>query len=121
MILNGEEVLIIYDGNKEMLIKVNDELEQMNTEERMWNYIDKAYWYLPKLDRRKVALNHGISMVDIINNYVIFESMTPNRNYYNQIQMCRKRFNTSIMICNNDGFLFMSKDDVDEILKEQKK
>ena len=63
MVLNGKEVLIIYDGDKEVLLEVNDELDQMDVEERLWNYVDRAYWYLPKLDRRKVALNHGISTV----------------------------------------------------------
>lgn len=118
MVLNGKEVLIIYDGDKEVLLEVNDELDQMDVEERLWNYVDRAYWYLPKLDRRKVALNHGISMVDIVNNFIFFDSMIPNRNYYNQIQKCRNRFNTSIIINNSNGFMYFSEDDVKELTKD---
>ena len=32
MVLNGKEVLIIYDGDKEVLLEVNDELDQMDVE-----------------------------------------------------------------------------------------
>lgn len=118
MVLNGKEVVLIYDGDREVLIEVNDEHDQLNIEERMWDYINKIYWYLPKLDRRKVALTHGISMVNVVNNFVFFETMVPNRNYYKHIQKCRERFGTSITINNPTGFMFLSEEDIEGKLSE---
>lgn len=107
---DGKNSILIFDGNKAYAYSVEGREGGYNFEERVKLYLDETYWYLPVVDRRKVLLNHGISVIQIINNFVVFESITPNRNYDKHIKMAREMFPTSILINSNDGFLT---DDID--------
>lgn len=117
--INGENSIIIYDGDKAVLYSVQGKEHGYTFEERIQDYIDTTYWYLPKLDRRKVILNHGISSAQVVNNFVFFETIVPNRNYYKQIQKCREQFLTSILINNPDGFLTLGPEEIEEILEKK--
>lgn len=117
--MNGDKCIVIYDGDKSVLYPLIDKEDDCTFEERIQDYIDTTYWYLPKLDRRKVILNHGISAVQVVNNFVFFDTVVPNRNYFKHIQKCRDQFKTSILINNPDGFLTLGDDEIKDILSKK--
>lgn len=117
--MNGDKCIIIYDGNKSVLYPLTDKEDDCTFEERIQDYIDTTYWYLPKLDRRKVILNHGISAVQVVNNFIFFDTLIPNKNYFKHIQKCRDQFKTSILINNPDGFLTLGDDEIKDILSKK--
>lgn len=118
-IINGKNALLIYDGDRTVAFSIEGNEEECYFEERVQDYIDTTYWYLPKLDRRKVMLNHGISSVQVINNFVFFDTIIPNKNYDKHIKRCREQFPTSIIINNPEGFMTLCPDTIYEILHKK--
>lgn len=106
--VGGKNSILIFDGDNAYAYSVAGTEAGYNFEERVEKYLNETYWYLPVIDRRKVLLNHGISVLQVFENFVTFESITPNRNYDKHIKKAREMFPTSILIGNNDGFLTKS-------------
>lgn len=108
----GQNCIIILDGLTYGLYDITGRENDYTTEERIAEYIEEKYWYLPYMTRKRLPVLHGFSMVMIVNNFVFFESLTPNKNYMKQIEIVREMFPTSILINNNDSFMCENLDDL---------